>query len=96
MALKKMIHRQAGIDPVIQELFYENLPYSPRELIPASKLPNTTVGQIVFHSYSTCMHNNILHLHLDMQTLYGIVYQHKHIHVHYKISSTQIRYVTLQ
>ena len=56
MALKKMIHRQAGIDPVIQELFYENLPYSPRELIPASKLPNTTVGQIAFHSYSTCMH----------------------------------------
>ncbi|KAL5515801.1 hypothetical protein EMCRGX_G001021 [Ephydatia muelleri] len=42
MALKKLIHRQAGIDPVTQELFYENLPYSPRELIPASKLPNTT------------------------------------------------------
>eukprot|EP00731_Ephydatia_muelleri_P000894 Em0001g894a len=43
MALKKLIHRQAGIDPVTQELFYENLPYSPRELIPASKLPNTTL-----------------------------------------------------
>ena len=46
LALKRMIQKQTGVDPVIQELFYENLPYSPRELIAASKLPNTTVGLI--------------------------------------------------
>ena len=48
LALKRMIHRQAGIDPSIQELFHENLLYSPRELIPASKLPITTPDRPFF------------------------------------------------
>ena len=35
---------QTGLDPEYQEIFYENLPYRPHGLMPASKLPITSVN----------------------------------------------------
>ena len=45
--LKELIHRQTSLDPQYQELFFENLPYQPSELVTTSKLPDTTVSCVI-------------------------------------------------